>query len=80
MDKKSGSFGTSEDRVYGSGGALMNFIEETAEMCQSCEDAATGGVYFGIVRETGGSATLVCPNCGETKHVFSADVIRKAKE
>jgi len=68
--------------VFGSDGTPLKIQEETAEICQTCIDSADapeGGMAFGILRETGGTATLICPNCGQVKHVKSYDVVRKSK-
>jgi len=70
-------FGTSEGQVYGASGAPLKILEETAEVCTVCEDSMDGGCNYGIIRENNNTATLICPNCGTEKTVFSNEVIRK---
>lgn len=73
-----GKFGTSESRVFTSLGELK-ILEDTDEVCTTCDGSAAGESTFGIIRETPTSATLMCPNCGDQKNIPASDVKRKRK-
>lgn len=67
------NFGAAGGMVFGADGQPVRFYAMTTKVCETCRDA-TGGIKMGVLRDTGGSATLACPNCGETINLFSSEV------
>jgi hypothetical protein len=66
-------FGTSEDFVITSTGQLK-ILEETDEVCTTCDGSERGPTTFGVIRRSPSSVDLICTNCGSQKTVFPSQV------
>lgn len=76
--KKYIQLGGTGDRIWTNQGPI-EILDETLDECPVCDGSATGPHNFAVIRQNYQSATVMCPNCGETKTMFANDVKRKPK-